>query len=80
MIRNIIVDENIDRAAVLLLRHAGYNVLSVFESARGSDDVAVLSLAVSENRILLTFDKSDFGALVYDRGLPAPGDNTVSHP
>ena len=56
MIRNFIVDENMEEEAILLLRYAGYDVLSVFESARGSDDVEVLSLAVSEDRILLTFD------------------------
>ena len=29
-------------------------------------------MAVTEYRVLLTYDKSDFGALIYDRGLPAP--------
>ncbi len=58
--------------SVSLLRDSGHDVLSVFETARGSDDVEVLSMAVTEDRILLTYDKSDFGALIYDRGLPAP--------
>ena len=57
---------------VSLLRDTGYDVLSVFETARGGDDVEVLSMAVAEDRILLTYDKNDFGALIYDRGLPAP--------
>ena len=57
---------------VSLLRDTGYDVLSVFETARGSDDVEVLSMAVTEDRILLTHDKNDFGALIYDRELPAP--------
>lgn len=67
-----IVDENMDEQLISLLRDAGYDVLSVFETARGSDDVEVLSMAVTEDRILLTYDKNDFGALLYDRGLPAP--------
>ena len=29
-------------------------------------------MAVIEDRILLTYDKNDFGALIYDRGFPAP--------
>ncbi len=61
-----------DEELVSLLRDAGYDVLSVFETARGSDDVEVLFMAVIEDRILLTYDKNDFGALIYDRGLPAP--------
>ena len=67
-----IVDENMGEGVVSLLRDAGHDVVSVFETARGSDDVEVLSMAVTEDRILLTYDKNDFGALIYDRGLPAP--------
>ena len=53
-----------DEELVSLLRHAGYDVVSVFETARGSDDVEVLSMAVTDDRILLTYDKNDFGALI----------------
>lgn len=47
-----IVDENTGEELASLLRDAGYDVLSVFEAARGSDDVEVLSMAVMENRAL----------------------------
>ncbi len=38
--------------------------------APGSSDPVVLSIAQSEERLLITFDK-DFGELVYRRGAPA---------
>ncbi len=54
MVAKFIVDENMGEHLVSLLRDTGYDVLSVFETARGSDDVEVLSMAVNEDRILLT--------------------------
>ena len=72
MVAKFIVDENMGEQLVSLLRDTGYDVLSVFETAQGSDDVEVLSMGVTEDRILLTYDKNDFGALIYDRELPAP--------
>ena len=49
-----IVDENMDEELASLLRDAGYDVLLVFETARGSNDVEALSMAVTEDRVLLT--------------------------
>jgi predicted nuclease of predicted toxin-antitoxin system len=72
MFAKFIVNENMGEQLVSLLRDTGYDVLSIFETARGSDDVEVLSTAVTEDRILLTYDKNDLGALIYDRELPAP--------
>lgn len=68
----LILDENMGEQLVSLLRNAGYDIFSVFETARGSDDFEVLAIAVDEDRILLTYDKNDFGALICDRGLPGP--------
>ena len=56
----LILDENMGEPLVSSLRNAGSDVLSVFETARGSDDVEVLAIAVDESRILLTYDKNDF--------------------
>ena len=67
-----LVDENMTEDVVSLLRHAGYDVVSVSDVAPRSQDDAVLARAVTESRILLTFDKGDFGGLIYDRELPAP--------
>lgn len=68
----LILDEYMGEQLGSLLRDAEYDVFSVFETARGSSDVDVLAMAVDENRILLTYDKNDVGALIYDRGLAAP--------
>jgi len=46
------------------LREQGYEVFSVFDSARGVDDSALVQKAFSENWILVTNDK-DFGEKVY---------------
>lgn len=66
-----LADENIPRQAILSLRQSGRDVLSVQEISPGMKDIAILELAVRENRILLTFDK-DFGHLVFHKKLPAP--------
>ena len=72
MNNKILVDENMPENAVLLLRIAGYDVVSVSDVAPRSEDDEVLARAVDERRTLLTFDKGDFGALIYDLGMPAP--------
>jgi predicted nuclease of predicted toxin-antitoxin system len=66
-------DENFLAAAVEALRQTGHDVFWICTSMGGASDEEVLSLAVAENRILLTFDK-DFGDLVFQSSLPAtPG-------
>ena len=37
------------------------------------EDMEVLARAVVQDRILITFDKGDFGALIFRRGQPASG-------
>ena len=68
----LIADENLPDLTIALLRAAGYDVLSISETAPRSPDLEVLALAVREDRFVLTFDKSDFGELIYNRGLPSP--------
>jgi predicted nuclease of predicted toxin-antitoxin system len=63
-------NENIPGAAVAALRAAGHDVSWVVEDAPASPDARVLARAVTEKRILLTFDK-DFGHLAFHAGLPA---------
>ena len=67
----LLADENVPRASVHSLRAAGLDVVSVTGRIPGASDSAVLELARSENRLLLTFD-SDFGELIYRRGHAAP--------
>ena len=53
------------------LRQAGHNVFWVRTEMGGATDEVVLTHAIAEGRVLLTFDK-DFGDMVYRDGLPAP--------
>jgi len=59
----LLANENIPGDAVTALRAAGHDVAWVRSDAPGSSDRDVLAPAMSENRILLTFDKG-FGELV----------------
>ena len=68
----VLVDENLPNLTTGLLRSAGHDVVSVLEISPGVSDTEVLARAVAECRILVTLDKQDFGALIYDRGLPVP--------
>jgi len=65
-----LADENFPLDAVNELRATGFDVLSIRELCPGSRDADVLSLAVKENRFLLTLDK-DFGELAFHSGLSA---------
>lgn len=62
----IIADESCDHVIVRALRDRGVDIVSVSELAPGSSDRAVLTLAASMRRALLTEDK-DFGELVFLR-------------
>ena len=64
-----LANENIPGEAVTALRAGGHDVAWVRSDAPGSSDREVLARAMSENRVLLTFDK-DFGELAWRAGLP----------
>ncbi|MGA2594503.1 MAG: DUF5615 family PIN-like protein [Bryobacteraceae bacterium] len=66
----VLADENFPRAAIEVLRKAGWDVISIAEQCPGVSDEEVASLCADRQRILLTFDK-DFGELIFHRGLPA---------
>ena len=68
----ICADQNLPPSAVELLRRANHDVLSILEVAPGIPDTEVLALAVRESRTIVTFDKGDFGALIFERRLPPP--------
>ena len=67
MIR-LLADQNVPFASIQRLRDAGWDVA---EAARGEADVAVLSRAAVEQRVILTFDR-DFGRLALRADLPRP--------
>ena len=59
-----LADENLDAPIVKELRANGFDVLFILESHSGIDDEDVLSIAKSQDRLLITQDK-DFGELVF---------------
>ena len=59
-----LADESCDFAVVTALRRAGHDVSAVAEISRCAKNPAVLALARSDARVLLTEDK-DFGLLAY---------------
>ncbi len=60
----ILADENIHGFIIKTLREAGFEIVSVRESAKGIKDEKVIQLALQYNYILLTEDK-DFGEWVF---------------
>jgi predicted nuclease of predicted toxin-antitoxin system len=67
-----LADECCDFAVVPTLWAQGHDVLAVSEFQTRSVDSELMSLALSENRILLTEDK-DFGWLVFAGRHDCPG-------
>jgi predicted nuclease of predicted toxin-antitoxin system len=67
-----LVDECTGPAVAEWLRKQNHEVYSVYESARGMDDDAIIQKAYSENWILITNDK-DFGEKVYREKKPHKG-------
>ena len=67
-----LADESCDFAIVRALRNAGHDVTAVAQISPAASDRAVLALARSEARILLTEDK-DFGVLAYAGGQETAG-------
>lgn len=67
----LLVNENFPAPSVRHLRAAGWDVVSVSETAPGADDREVLARAVRERRWLVTFDR-DYGDLIFARGNEPP--------
>jgi predicted nuclease of predicted toxin-antitoxin system len=65
-----LANENCPLDVVEAVRQVGHDVAWIRTDAPGSKDSDILSRAVGEQRILLTFDK-DFGDLAFQFGLPA---------
>ncbi|MBD2006691.1 MULTISPECIES: DUF5615 family PIN-like protein [Cyanophyceae] len=52
-----LANENFPGNSIRRLREAGYDVASGSADSQGLEDAEVLNLAVSEERIVLTFDR-----------------------
>jgi predicted nuclease of predicted toxin-antitoxin system len=66
----LLANENFPLDAVERLRRGGVDVAWIREIGPGMKDEQVLAMAVTESRILVTFDK-DFGELAFKSKLPA---------
>jgi predicted nuclease of predicted toxin-antitoxin system len=62
-----IVDECTGPYVASWLQKKGFDVLSVFEAFPGIKDTEILTIAQSEDRIIITNDK-DFGEMVFKSG------------
>lgn len=62
-----LLDECISPSVAEWMRSQGYDAVSVHEVERGLDDAAVLEMAVTEQRILVTNDKG-FGERIIRLG------------
>lgn len=69
---HFLVDETTGPAVAHWLADEGHEIFSVYESARGLEDEAIVQKAFVENWILLTNDK-DFGEQVYHSHKPHHG-------
>ena len=69
---HLLADENLARLAVQMLRSHGHDLVWVKEERPGISDPEVLAFATSERRLLLTFDKGDFGELIFRAKHKAP--------
>jgi predicted nuclease of predicted toxin-antitoxin system len=67
-----LADESCDFVVVTALRTAGHDVSAVVETNPSATDQAVLAVARSDARVVLTEDK-DFGLLAYAGGHETAG-------
>lgn len=73
MSERYLANENFPAVMVRQLRRQGHDVLHAAETLVSAPDNEVLQAALSQDRVLLTFDR-DFGELVFRyRKPPAPG-------
>ena len=67
----LVADENVPARAIAALRAQKIDVVSIRECHAGMSDEAVLALAASQERILVSFDR-DYGELIFKHGKPPP--------
>ena len=67
-----LVDECTGPKVAKWLKDQGHDIFSVYDKARGSDDVTILKIANKDNYILITND-NDFGELIFRQKKPHKG-------
>ncbi|NLF08917.1 MAG: DUF5615 family PIN-like protein [Pirellulaceae bacterium] len=68
----LLADAHISRAMIAFMESLGHDIVHVAAIAPRMSDSTILSLAASEERIVLTADK-DFGELCFLRLIPSAG-------
>lgn len=59
-----LANENFPRHSVILMKNAGFKVLSIAEQSPGISDSEVLVMACNDGMVILTFDR-DYGELLF---------------
>jgi predicted nuclease of predicted toxin-antitoxin system len=76
-ILKLLCDENIEYEITLALQRAGFDALHIKDlDRRGYSDPSQLQAAILHNRILITYDRTDFLELNHpflESGAPYPG-------
>ncbi|WP_020595378.1 DUF5615 family PIN-like protein [Spirosoma panaciterrae] len=67
-----LADENFPFTAFRILHESGYDIKHIALEMPSITDADVTNLAISENRIILTFD-GDYGTLIFKFGYRPPG-------
>jgi len=69
-----LLDQNADRRLVAYLRTLGHDVIIISKDyPHGLPDKEILTIAFNEKRILITYDKGDFGELIFRQHCPHNG-------
>jgi len=74
----LIADEDLEAPIITRLRADGHDVIAIVEWNPGVDDLAVLALATTTHRLLLTADR-DFGDYIFRDHVAAPAEGIVLH-
>ena len=62
----LLLDQNIDHRLAGYLQGLGQNVTAIaYDYPHGLRDEAVLAISVKEQRLLITYDRADFGELIF---------------
>lgn len=67
-----LANENFPIASFKVLNNIGWDIEHIGNTNNGISDNEVMSIAINENRIIITFD-SDYGELVFKFGYKPPG-------
>ena len=62
-----LANENFPYPSIIKLRQADYDITSILDISPSISDEEVMQIAITEKRIILTFDR-DYGELIFKHG------------